>query len=171
MSFFKISTLFTLSMLILFFFHDSLDFFPCLLCFSFVLVLVSFNVHFGFPSWQPFSFNVPFMFFFLFLVLLQLHHPSFPFNVHLQHRKSLSFFLCFPTTPSQVVLPSWFSFATPFHHLFRCVYIYVLLVVIPFQFYLVVFIFFSFFILCFAICEVHIVSFQAYIKSNSNSML
>lgn len=56
-------------------------------------------------------------------------------------------------------------------HFFSCVYIYVLLVVIPLQFYLVIFIFFSFFLLCFPICEVHIVSFQGYIKSNSNFML
>ncbi len=108
----------------------------------------------------------------LFLDLLQLHHQqSFPLNVHLQLYKSLSVFFAFLQLHKK-----WFfllDFLLQLHrqHFFSCVYIYVLLVVIPLQFYLVIFIFFSFFLLCFPICEVHIVSFQGYIKSNSNFML
>ncbi len=143
MSFFLISTLFALSMLILFLFHDGLDFFPCLLCLSFVLVLV--------------SFNVPFRFFLFFWF----------FGNSIISNPSLSMFICNSTRAFHFFFAflqlhhKWFfllDFLLQLHcqHLFRCVYIYVLLV-IPFQFYLVVFIFFSFFLLCFTICEVHIV--------------
>lgn len=150
-------------------------------------VLTFFHAHYAFPlcwSWflsmlilvflngNPFlsMCHSCFFFFFWFFCNSIINNPSLSMFI-CNSIRAFHFFFAFLQLHHK-----WFfllDFLLQLHcqHLFRRVYIYVLLVVIPFQFYFVVFIFFSFFLLCFAIYEVHIVSFQAYIKSNSNSML